>query len=274
MELSNLLIRVIFLILPGAIASAFYKKLKGKVSRKDWEDLREIVIFSVLSYSLYGLCTALFTKIGYPLPNGTFTSFQAFFDEKIPIEWHELLYASIVGILLSVVASYVHRYKLITRFGAFIGATQTIGDDDVWEFFHNAPDVWVDVRDHKHDLVYECWIQVYSDPYQDRELLLRDVKVYRNSTGEYLYDLDAVYLSRSKDELTIEVRSASNGVTETQPHEGDDVSDEQQSKTEHRRQQPENEAGIGPREKPIPENAQTERLTGPPKAKHRRRRKS
>jgi hypothetical protein len=36
MEISGLFIRILFLLLPGAIASAIYWKLKGKNSQKDW----------------------------------------------------------------------------------------------------------------------------------------------------------------------------------------------------------------------------------------------
>jgi len=59
MSLSSFLIRIIFLALPGIIASIIYRKLIGRRVRKDWEDYVEIAIFSLLSYAFYGLAWQL-----------------------------------------------------------------------------------------------------------------------------------------------------------------------------------------------------------------------
>lgn len=61
------------------------------------------------------------------------------------------------------------------------------------------------VRDHKLDLLYFGWILVYSDSEKQRELLLRDVRVYNNSTDDFLYEVSRMYLSRESFDLTIEV---------------------------------------------------------------------
>ena len=46
----------------------------------------------------------------------------------------------------------------------------------------------------------------FSDRVNDYELLLREVVVYQSSTSLKLYDVESVYLSRKKDDLTIEFR--------------------------------------------------------------------
>ncbi len=61
------------------------------------------------------------------------------------------------------------------------------------------------MRDHKLDLVYFGWIEVFSDSEKERELLLRDVKVYSNTTGEHLYDASVIYIARDRYDLTLEV---------------------------------------------------------------------
>ena len=63
------------------------------------------------------------------------------------------------------------------------------------------------VRDFETDLAYEGWVNAWSDTYEVNELLLRDVKVYKSSTAELLYEVDSVYLTRAKDRLTIEIRA-------------------------------------------------------------------
>ena len=42
-------VRILFLLLPGAIGSVIYWKLKGRNTQKDWEDFFEIVFFSLIS---------------------------------------------------------------------------------------------------------------------------------------------------------------------------------------------------------------------------------
>jgi hypothetical protein len=212
MSVSSLAIRIIFLLLPGAIASVLYWKLRGRATRKDWEDALEIIIFSIICYVIYALSAYLLSFFNswwlyFGLKAKAFTYFQAFFDEKVSIDVVEVFYASMIGVPLALVAAYSYRYKTINKFGQRIGATTHYGDEDVWDFFHHSPAVsgnWVTVRDHKFKLNYQCWIQEFSDTGKERELLLREVQVYNDETGDCLYTRDVMYISRKNDELTIE----------------------------------------------------------------------
>lgn len=205
MSLSSFLIRIIFLALPGIVGSVLYRKLKGKSSlKKDWEDVLEVLLFSLLSYALYGLGVVILNGVGWT--HSTVTSFQAFFDDKIPVSWPEVLIASAIAIPLAFTASALYTYKTLNRIGRFVGVTKRYGDEDVWNYFHNIDEVqWVFVRDHKLDLIYFGWILVYSDSEKERELLLRDVRVYSNSTNDLLYEVSLMYVSRERFDLTIEV---------------------------------------------------------------------
>jgi hypothetical protein len=211
MDISGLVIRIIFLLLPGAIGSTLYWKLRGRVRRKDWEDLLEVVIFSLLSYAFYALLLHLINgawETGFK-----FTAFEAFFDEKAAVRWQDVLNSSLVSVILAVLASYSYRFNLINRIGKRLGATTRFGDEDVWDFFHHSPNVrgeWVTVRDHKLNLYYFGWVEAFSDSGKQRELLLREVSVYDNSTGECMYKTEALYLSRKQDDLTIEATMVSN----------------------------------------------------------------
>jgi hypothetical protein len=60
------------------------------------------------------------------------------------------------------------------------------------------------VRDVGWDLIYEGWLQAVSDKDEDDEMMLRDVAIFRNSTGELLYEVPGVYLSKKKNALIIE----------------------------------------------------------------------
>jgi hypothetical protein len=208
MSISSFLIRIILLVIPGIIGSLLYRSLRGRTSRKDWEDYLEILVFSFLAYGVYGLLIRLFNA------GDALVTFRAFTNESVPIDkpiGHAILFASIAAVPIAFIASYIDNYKLINKFARRIKATRRFGDEDVWDYFNRSPDIkWVNVRDHKLNLLYACWIQSYSDPYKDRELLLRNVKVYNNTTGEFFYNTDVMYLSRKSDELTIEALISSN----------------------------------------------------------------
>jgi hypothetical protein len=215
LDISGLVIRIIFLLLPGAIGRTIYRKLRGRAKRKDWEDLLEVTIFSLLSYATYALIVHL---INAGLAAGIqFTAFAAFFDEKVSIRWQDVLNSSLASVLLAVLASYVYRLNLVNRIGKLIKATTRFGDEDVWDFFHHSPNVrgsWVTVRDHKLNLYYFGWVEAFSDSGKERELLMGEVSVYDDATGDCIYKTDILYLSRANHELTIEVALVSNESTD------------------------------------------------------------
>ena len=207
MDISALFIRIFVLALPGLVGSLFYRTLRGGQQQKDWRDLAEITFFALLSYALYGAVLEGWQAVGLVDARASLNALQALFDEDIPIRWGEVVVASLCGVVLAIAASYADTYKLVNRFGQWINATKLYGDEDVWSFFHNSPDIepWVFVRDHKLNLVYYGWIGAFSESESERELLLRDVQVYSNTSDEYLYDVDVMYVARERHDFTIEV---------------------------------------------------------------------
>src|ERR1044072_3361365 len=132
MNISGLFIRIIFLLLPGFLASVFYRKLKGRTTRKDWEDFIEIIIFSLLSYIFYALILSIinYFRVKYSYTEFSFSAFTAFFDEKVSLSWQELLYASIIGIFISFGAAFSYKKRHINRIGHFLNITNHAGEED------------------------------------------------------------------------------------------------------------------------------------------------
>ena len=223
MQLSALLIRAVLLLLPGSLASRLYRKFRGRSSKKLWEDIAEVLLFCLASYVVCASVAQLpvvdqllgepsqIAPIGSgPLPTEPTGSlaFQAFFDENIPINWREVGLASIIGTVIAFIAGYVHHYRLINKFARLIGASNRTDDEDIWDFFHNSPQVStsaVYVRDHQRDLVYHGFINAYSESREERELVLLDVDTYTDDDFQRLYHVDAMYVSRPRFLLTIEV---------------------------------------------------------------------
>ncbi len=202
------LLRLAFLALPGAIALRVYQTLTGYRSRKNWEDFFDLVIFSLFSYALLGFIKLLLSVAGVmERDSRTFLFMLWNPDSRIP--WGEILCAVLIGILTAYGASYMRKYKLINRFGQRIGATNRVGDEDIWEFFHNSSAAgWVYVRDLRHGKVYYGWISHFSDSGKDRELILQEVIVYDKDTGQEVERIGTLYLSRASEDLTIEVPAA------------------------------------------------------------------
>jgi len=204
MNLSSFLFRVIILALPGITASLLYRKLRGKPNQKEWEDFIDIWFFSLVSYCLYGLFVSAINRIFRS--SLTFSILQSLFDEKYPLFWREVATASILSIIVAFVAAYGNSHKLINKIGQKLSVTARYDDADVWECFNDEfKSKWVYVRDHKLNLLYFGWINLYSDSEKPRELLLIDVQVYNNFSGEYLYSCEMLYIAREKSELSIEI---------------------------------------------------------------------
>jgi hypothetical protein len=205
-DVSTLVIRIIFLLLPGALAASIYWKMKGRVERKDWEDFLEVIVFSLFSYAIYASLVHFINRIWNT--GIEFTAFDAFFNDKVAVRWQDVVFSSFAGVVVALIAAYSYQYKIINKFGKLVGATRRFGDEDVWDFVHRSPDVsggWIIVRDHKLNLYYTGWIQAFSDSGKERELLLREVDVYDDATAEWRYKTPIMYLSRKQDELTIEL---------------------------------------------------------------------
>ncbi len=212
MTISAFLVRVICLALPGIVSYMLFRKLAGKPKCEKWEEWCQIVLFSLITYAIYGICVWLFGLLG--LGKGGLVFFKAILDDGTSIEWEEIVIASMFGIPIALIASVIRTYKLMNWFGRLMRVSRRFGDEDVWDYFHNLPDTpeyeWVVVRDHKTNLLYFGWIQAYSDSEKERELLMGDVSVCNNATGQPIYKVERLYLCRNKYDITIEIPSSSD----------------------------------------------------------------
>lgn len=98
--------------------------------------------------------------------------------------------------MLAFVITALHYHKALFDFAQAIGATGKFGDPNVWSFAMNSKELrWVVVRDMEKDLMFQGYIRAFSDIDEKvSELLLVSVHVFRESTGEKLYETDTMYL--------------------------------------------------------------------------------
>ena len=211
MEISELTLKLILLLIPGSIACIIYERL---TIHKQWNSFKFItnaILFGAISYVIAQL---VFNICRVDL------SFQNFW-ENLPtkdIPYFVIVKASIVSIFVGLIATGLDHYKLINRFGKWIGLTNKYGDENLYSYFLNAKDVEeVYVRDIENNLTYHGLINSFSENEEIKELVLFDVVVYDYNTSKELYKLDKIYLSRSKENLIIELpyTNIKNGTKDT-----------------------------------------------------------
>lgn len=233
MQLNSFVLRIAILLLPGLIGSKLYRKLRGRTEKQSWEDLLEILLFSIVSYLIFLGAASASHRI-YELfiphqpsqviaqaptsrpatapavaPSTTSFTFQSFTDEKAPLDWEPIATSSLISVLVAFAASFVATRQIVNRFGYCIGATRRKGDACVWTIFNQnyAPPSefqWAYVRDLKSNVVYFGQIRHFSDPGDLHELVLHDVTVFKNDDGERLYEARVLYVARNAGELSIE----------------------------------------------------------------------
>lgn len=199
MEVSELTLKLILVLVPGAIAGMIYEKLTLHAKWSPFKFIIHSIMFGGVSYLLVqGLQDLLC---------GTH-SLRAFW-KNLPskeIPYQAVIYASLASIPLGLAASAIDQYKLINRFGKFLRITNKYGDENLYYYFLNAQHVSeVYIRDRTAQLTYHGLIESFSESKETHEIVLRDVVVYDYDTSQELYTLDKIYLSKHKNEIVIEL---------------------------------------------------------------------
>jgi hypothetical protein len=143
------------------------------------------------------------------------TIWDSLTNQRSPIQFNEIVYSSLTSLVVAFLAAKIINDKLLIKLGHQTRVTKKFGDDSVWSYFLNSDTIeWVWIRYPGDNLVYAGWVQSFSDTEKVREIVLEDVKVYRNSDSEFLYELPAAYLAAEPSRMIIELAPVVEG-TET-----------------------------------------------------------
>ncbi len=191
-----------------------FSRLRANKTFSVWETIIEVFLFTFASYAIAGAIVSAPTDTVARGSNST--NLEAILSQSGEINWSELYTAIVVSVLLAALVAAAYNYKLVTVIGRLLRITRRFGDEDVWEYLHNSPDVeWVYVRDHLQDITYYGRISTFSDRYKQRELVLSDAIAFENDTGARLYDVDGVYVSRDVNTVTLEIPLYSSHVPDS-----------------------------------------------------------
>lgn len=222
-KFSEFTFSLLFLFFPGLICSYVYDALTSHKPRVPFFYVLQCFCLGLASYFIYWVALTLlhcpFEKlflITLPTDVIFLTSLKS---GHFLFSCREIVFVSLVALLLALVLSYIDQHKLIHNFARRFGISRCIGELDIWGFTFNLrfPDGsrihWITVRDLRNNFTYDGWVSAYSDNSADAELLLRDVVVYNSTTGATLYQVDAMYISRKREDISIELRELSGATT-------------------------------------------------------------
>lgn len=212
MELTELMIRIIILLLPGIFGTFFLERLHYKESLEQRTYLISVIMIGFTSYFLLFLSKNIIEIFlnginNYNVVNINF--FKALIDKDTNILFREVLYSTIIGIILGIIIANIinkgYFYSLFRK----LRITNSTGQE-VWaELFDNNTKGIKDhvfIIDTEDDRVYGGWVDNYSKSAQAPELLLSDVIVTTNRTREELYELKKMYLKFNKEKMIIEIQ--------------------------------------------------------------------
>lgn len=211
MNITEFTFRILIIFFPGIIAYFITNALtihrKGEtyhflIIRSFVLGLLSYVILYFLNL-LYGIIASYF-GVDHEFAIQIFT---VSLGGKPSVSYTEIIWATLLAIPMSFVLALAQNKKWLNRVAKRMKVTQKMGDIDLWNFVLESPETeWIVVRDIKYNLAYQGRIQGFSGTFNENELFLRDVLVLQNDTGENLYEVDALYLSRDPKDLTIEFK--------------------------------------------------------------------
>lgn len=212
MNFTELTVQLLLIFLPGIVASIIINNLTTHKK----PDFKFFIIYSfilgVLSYMIFYfliLFNKLYLKINGFESKTKLTFIKVLTNNETSVNVKEIIFTTIIAFLLALLISFIINKGWFHIVARKLNITKQFGEKDVWQFLFNSRELsWISVRDFDTNMVYQGYVAAFSDTHKENELLIQDVYVYDGRTGSYLYDLNALYITREKSKLTIEIQKS------------------------------------------------------------------
>ena len=205
--MSQLLIVVIVVLLPGILATSIADKL---TIHSPWDSFKYplyALVLGVLTYSLLQILIYGWDVVVYVWNVGslhrsrvpgwtTLAVWNIARNGSLTIPSLEIVSAVFLAVPVSFMVAACMHHKVITRIGTWVRVTSKYGDGNLYSHFMNMKEnEWVHVRDKENNVTYEGRVGWYSEGEHMHELVLRDVVVYRYEDSVRIYSVPLAYLS-------------------------------------------------------------------------------
>jgi hypothetical protein len=202
--MSELTLKLIIILIPGAISTIIYGKL---ILHKDWSSFKFVlysILFGTFSYFILQLIINISNQcLCFEIPD---LSLWESITDSSNIPYLEVLFSSFISIITPFFVAYIQNRKVINYIGQRLGISNKYGEENLFSMFLNEKEVeWIYLRDIKNNLTYHGWVKSFSESETISEIRLCDVTVYEYKSSDELYEVKEIYLSLNKHEIKIEL---------------------------------------------------------------------
>lgn len=211
MTIDALTLRLVFIFIPGIIAFGIVSALGPKKERTNLVMLVIIFLYGIFSYMFYYVIlsfmpTNVLEYLDVSIVPQIFSI--SITDSGSVINFTEIFVASGVAVVLGILSTINMNRSYGIRIARALRVSNRFSDADVWSYTFNSAsiDAWATIRDNERGLVYDGYVDAFSQTDDTRELLLSRVVVYDNETGEEVDRIPVMYKAFPKDAVTVELR--------------------------------------------------------------------
>lgn len=218
MEFSEFTIKILLLFFPGIIVTLITDKLTERAEETSIKFFIRSFVYGMITYCTLYIMAEIFNNILVHLKSALCNCDREIYQFKLyfldclingnnNINYIEIVVASLASILIAFVISWAKNKNILYRIANKFNISNKLGDLDVWAHVFNGleNDTWVTIRDYDLGFIYVGWAYAFSSDHKESELLLKDVTVYNNSTGDEIYKTDAMYFSNLNGNIRIEI---------------------------------------------------------------------
>lgn len=211
MSIDALTLRLIFIFIPGIIAFGIVDALGPKKTRTALAVLVNIFMMGIFSYIAFYLTMTILptrlTSIINTSPTPTLFSTNIS-DAGAEVDFKEIFIASLFAVIIGVIVTVNVNRSFGINLAQKLNLTTRFSDADVWNYTFNSStiDAWVTVRDRNKGLIYDGYVDAFSQDVDKRELLMSRVVVYDYETAAEVDQIPVIYMTFERDNMILEFR--------------------------------------------------------------------
>jgi len=212
--ISEIGLKILFLLIPGIIALGTIKSIGPKKQRSDLENFLQIFMYGIISYAGAGAVEGSYIWLTGEVPGAFWKIVSEHIQElstlnpKTPLDTSQISIAAIAAVIVATLVSLSQTYGYLHKFLFKMHLTRRQSEPDIWSYTLNSriTNNWVTVR-HSDGKIYQGWISGYSEGGDERELLLTSVTVYVITEEDRAVQVDAlplIYLGLDRKNVVLE----------------------------------------------------------------------